>query len=230
MPDPLKNLVVITVIALVLIVLWAITIGFTYWDAVSRRKLSGIETTVWMALVVFIPCVGFVAYMLTRQLKRAYFSGGPVRETPRWVTMLKRQSQSEPRTGTIAASVFLQSTSTEAVLTQPTRAALARSVRIYKLTIIAGSHVGKEHILDHLPVRIGRGLDVSIPLDEDMGVSRLHAEIYEQSGELRIRDLKSTHGTLVNDNLVTDQNLSPGDRIRVGRSILLVGLVLEERK
>jgi hypothetical protein len=227
MPDPLKNLVIITVIALVLIVLWAITIGFTYWDAVSRRKLSGIETMVWMALVVFIPGVGFAAYILTRQLKGAHFPGSPARETTRWVTMLKRQSQSEQRTGTIAASIFLQSNSTEAVLTQPTRAALARSVRIYKLTIVAGSLVGKEFVLDRLPVRIGRGLEVSVPLDEDMGVSRLHAEIYEQSGELRIRDLKSTHGTLVNDNLITDQNLSPGDRIRVGRSILMVGLVVE---
>ncbi len=229
MPDPLKNLFMLTGVVLVVITLWAITIGFTYWDAVSRRRLSGIETVAWVALVVLIPGVGFVAYMLARQLGRPLSSGSPARETPRWVTMLKRQPQPEQRTGTIAASVFLQSASSEELITQPTQAALARGVQRYQLTIIAGPHLGVNHVLDHLPVRIGRGPNVSIPLDEDMGVSRLHAEIYEQAGGLRIRDLKSTQGTQVNENRITDQHLDPGDRIRVGSSILMFG-VLEERK
>jgi hypothetical protein len=230
MPEPLKNLVITIVIVFVLIVLWAITIGFTYWDAVSRRKLSGIETMIWMALAVLIPGAGFVVYLLARQLERVDGQGGSAKGTPRWVTLLKRQPQSEQRTGTIAASLFLQTSSTDAARTQPTRAALARPVQIYKLTVIAGSNMGKEHVLAHLPARIGRGMDVSIPLDDDVGVSRLHAEIYEQAGVLRIRDLMSTHGTLVNDNIITDLNLSPGDRIRVGRSTLMVGLVLEGRQ
>ena len=228
MPDPLKNLFIITGVVLVLIILWAITIGFTYWDAVSRRKLTGIETVAWVALVVLIPGIGFVAYLLARQLGRPLSPGSPARETPRWVTMLKRQPQPEQRTGTIAASVFLQSASSEELPTQPTQAALARGVRRYQLTIIAGPHVGVNHVLDHLPVRIGRGPEVSIPLDEDMGVSRLHAEIYEHAGSLHIRDLKSTQGTQVNENRITDQTLDPGDRIKVGGSILMFG-VLEER-
>ena len=76
--------------------------------------------------------------------------------------------------------------------------------------------------MENLPAKIGRGLDVSIRLDGDQLVSRLHAEIYEQSGVLRIRDLNSTHGTKVNDFSITDKSLDPGDQIRVGISILRV--------
>ena len=65
---------------------------------------------------------------------------------------------------------------------------------------------------------------MSIALDEDRSVSRLQAEIYEQSGVLRIRDLKSTHGTKVNDFSISDKSLDAGDRIWVGMSILLVGV------
>jgi hypothetical protein len=231
MADPLKNLFILTAVVIVLIALWAITIGFTYWDAVSRRKLPGIETAAWVALVVLLPGVGFAAYILGRLLGGTPSPGSPAELTRRWVTLLKRPQQPEQRTGTIAASDFLQSTPTEAFrsqTTRPTRAAMVGGVRRYKLTLLAGPHVGVDHLVERFPVKIGRGIEVAIPLDEDMGVSRLHAEIYEQAGGLRIRDLKSTHGTQVNDHRISDQALKPGDRIQVGVSILLVE-VLEER-
>ena len=70
--------------------------------------------------------------------------------------------------------------------------------------------------------RIGRGSEAQIRLDGDLGVSRQHAQIYEQSGVLRVRDLQSTHGTAVNGFSIADKSLDPGDRIRVGLSTLLV--------
>ena len=78
MPDQMKNVLVITVVIFILILLWAVSIGITYWDAVSRRKLSGIETAAWVALVVLIPGIGFAAYLFTRLLGRALSPGQPV--------------------------------------------------------------------------------------------------------------------------------------------------------
>jgi pSer/pThr/pTyr-binding forkhead associated (FHA) protein len=205
MPDQFKNLLIITGVVIVLFSLWLTTIGITYWDAASRRKLSRIETTAWIVLVALVPGIGFAVYFLARLVRRA--------------TMIRLQPEPGQRTGTIPAAEFLQSASPNILPTQLSRNALVRNVRIYKLTLIAGPQIGMEYILDNLPVKIGRGIEVSIPLDDDLGVSRQHAEIYEQAGTLRIRDLMSTHGTKVNEFSITDKSLDPGQPVNSsGRS------------
>ena len=230
MPEQLKTLLILTCVILGSIILWAISIGVTYWDAGSRRKLPGVEVAGWVALVVLVPGIGFGAYLFGRVLGRLLSRGGPAGEDPRRVTVLKRQAEPEWRTGTIPAADFVETTSLEVLPVEPTRAELGKTLPSYKLTIIAGPHTGLEFKLDGLPARIGRGMEVSIPLNDDQGVSRLHAEIYEQAGVLRIRDLKSTHGTRVNEVSISDNGLDPGDRIRVGMSILVVGVQEEEKR
>jgi hypothetical protein len=227
MPDQLKNVLITTVVVVILILLWAISIGFTYWDATSRRKLFGFETAAWMALVVLIPGIGFAAYIFARQLGRALTPDQPVLENPRRATRLKRLFEPEQRTGTIAAAEFLQRAATDASFIQTTRPSVQKGARRIKISVLVGPNTGAEYILENFPVRIGRGLDASVRLDEDYGVSRLHAEIYEQAGGLRIRDLNSTHGTKVNDTRITDMSLNPGDRIQVGLSVLMVGVQQE---
>jgi EAL domain-containing protein (putative c-di-GMP-specific phosphodiesterase class I) len=61
-----------------------------------------------------------------------------------------------------------------------------------------------------LPFRIGRdqGLELMLPSGS---VSRVHAEIYEAEGSLRLRDRKSTNGTFVNGQLVEEAALREGD-------------------
>jgi hypothetical protein len=229
MPEQLKNLLIISVVVLALFILWALTIGVTYWDVVSRRKLSGIETAAWVALVVLLPGIGFTAYLNARLLGALLSPSGDARENPGRNTLIKRQIEPEKQTGTILAAEFLHPASPEVHPTQKTRVELERGARKIVLTVVAGPHIGVDYLLDNLPVKIGRGHEVSIPLDEDYGVSRMHAEIYEQSGILRIRDLQSTHGTKVNDVSITDKSLGPGDVIGVGESELMVG-VQEDRK
>ncbi len=227
MPDQVKILLIIIVGFFFLFILWAISIGVTYWDSASRRKLSGIETAAWVGLVVLIPGIGFAGYLFGRVLEAFLSSGRLGRENPNYprrVTLLKRQIGPGQQTGTILGADLLQSPSTGFLSTQPTSAVLNQGVRKYTLTVIEGPYSGVAYILDSLPVRIGRGQEVSIPLDDDRGVSRQHAELYEEMGALRIRDLKSTHGTKVNDFSINDKSLVPGDRIRVGVSTLLVGI------
>src|SRR5262245_18107271 len=49
-------------------------------------------------------------------------------------------------------------------------------------------------------------------------VSRDHAEIVASGAGFLVRDKQSRYGTFVNDEPVTERNLSHGDRIRLGRS------------
>ena len=232
MPDQLKTLLIITGVVLAFFTLWAISIGTTYWDIVSRRKLSGVEIAAWMALVVLIPGIGFAAYLLVRLLERLLSGSVPAGENSRRFTILKPRLGSEMQagarlagarqTGTIAAADLLQRPSSEIISTQETRAVLEKGIRSYKLTIIAGPHSGAEYGLDSFPVKIGRGREASIALNEDQGVSRLHAEIYELAGALWIRDLKSMHGTKINGTSIDNKSLEPGDQIQVGETTLTI--------
>lgn len=53
--------------------------------------------------------------------------------------------------------------------------------------------------------------DITIP---GTHLSRHHAELAVKGGALLIRDLKSSNGTFVNDQRVTETSLKPGDSVR----------------
>lgn len=68
---------------------------------------------------------------------------------------------------------------------------------------------------------IGRGEDTVLKLD-DRWVSRRHCEIAPIDGRLVVRDLDSTHGTLLNREHVREAELSPGDEITIGLNNFVV--------
>ena len=70
------------------------------------------------------------------------------------------------------------------------------------------------------PLVIGRSPDADISLC-DRWVSRRHCLVEEQDGRLIVRDLGSKHGTFVNDSLVSESTLLPGDRLSVGLTTLV---------
>ena len=72
------------------------------------------------------------------------------------------------------------------------------------------------------PVTIGREEGNLLRLNDER-VSRFHAKIQFDNGEVILTDLESTNGTRVNGNVVQIRRLRPGDRIGVGRSLLLFG-------
>ena len=55
----------------------------------------------------------------------------------------------------------------------------------------------------------------------DTGVSRAHAELRLDGSEVRLTDLGSTNGTLVNGRRITSAVLADGDSIEVGATPLL---------
>jgi pSer/pThr/pTyr-binding forkhead associated (FHA) protein len=72
------------------------------------------------------------------------------------------------------------------------------------------------------PVTIGREEGNSLRLNDER-VSRFHAKVQQDNGDIILTDCESTNGTRVNGNVVQIRRLRPGDRIHVGRSLLLFG-------
>src|SRR5262249_8022439 len=72
------------------------------------------------------------------------------------------------------------------------------------------------------PVTIGREEGNVLRLNDER-VSRFHAKVQFDNGEVILTDLESTNGTRVNGNVVQIRRLRPGDRIGLGRSLLLFG-------
>ena len=73
-----------------------------------------------------------------------------------------------------------------------------------------------------LPVTIGREEGNILRLNDER-VSRYHAKVQCDSDDFILTDLESTNGTRVNGNIVQIRRLRFGDRVSVGRSLLLFG-------
>src|SRR5262245_4419704 len=72
------------------------------------------------------------------------------------------------------------------------------------------------------PVTIGREEGNMLRLNDER-VSRFHAKVQHDHGDIIITDLESTNGTRVNNTVVQIRRLRHGDRVCVGRSLLLFG-------
>src|SRR5260370_38540273 len=70
------------------------------------------------------------------------------------------------------------------------------------------------------PVTIGREEGNVLRLNDER-VSRFHAKVQFDNGEIILTDLESTNGTRVNGNVIQIRRLRPGDRLGIGRSLLL---------
>lgn len=77
----------------------------------------------------------------------------------------------------------------------------------------AGARRGVD--ITKVPFRIGRQADCDLVL-RDGRISRQHAQIVEERGRLVLEDLGSRHGTFVNRQKVSRQELQPNDSIDFG--------------
>lgn len=98
-----------------------------------------------------------------------------------------------------------------------------RVLRVH-LEVTAGPHAGVAMswpIGRHL---IGRGTASALPLPHDLLVSPEHCELDVSEAGVRIRDLGSRSGTVVNGTRIGDAALRNGDEVRLGMSVLSVQL------
>lgn len=90
--------------------------------------------------------------------------------------------------------------------------------------VIEGMDKGRTFRDLHLPVTLGREEGNSLRLNDER-VSRFHAKVQVDADDYILTDLESTNGTRVNGNVVQIRRLRYGDRVSIGRSILLFGSV-----
>ncbi|MCL4302576.1 MAG: FHA domain-containing protein [Anaerolineae bacterium] len=206
-------------VVLLVVLFWGASIIFVAWDT-KRRGVAGSRRSVWLLLTA-VPLLGLAAYLIARaflppEVRAAPGAGG--RSQAR-VTFLKRDAPK--RLPTIPAAEYLRAA-------QPAAARQANQVQpaaeacrtAYVLAVTDGPHAGEKFVIDRFPAFIGRGSDCQIRLDNDLGVSRRHAELYQQGGKVRLRDLESTHGTTINGSKINDKELASADKIRLGYSLL----------
>jgi len=86
------------------------------------------------------------------------------------------------------------------------------------LVVIYGPELGRKHNLETPSLTLGRSNKCDIQIDQE-SVSRAHSKILNGGKSVRIRDLGSTNGTYVNDELVEERTLVDGDLIKIGRTI-----------
>jgi serine/threonine-protein kinase len=91
-----------------------------------------------------------------------------------------------------------------------------------RLRVTAGNAVGSEiQVRDEL--LIGRQASEEGQLGQDAEISREHARIHRSNDHFAVEDLGSTNGTFVNGRRISKPEiLSPGDRIQVGSTTLVV--------
>ena len=65
---------------------------------------------------------------------------------------------------------------------------------------------------------IGRGRDNDIQIKNDSKVSRFHCRLFKRGGFFYIEDNKSSNGTLVNGELITERRLFGGEEIIIGET------------
>ncbi|MEZ5361730.1 MAG: FHA domain-containing protein [Bryobacterales bacterium] len=93
-----------------------------------------------------------------------------------------------------------------------------------RVKIIEGEASESEFLFREFPVTIGRRLDNHITIS-DPSVSRYHCQIVQLGGGLRVVDLGSQNGILINENAVQQGSLSHGDVLSIGGAKLVIEAV-----
>ena len=88
-----------------------------------------------------------------------------------------------------------------------------------KLKIEAGRGMGKMVEFEKQAV-IGRGETATLQIG-DVKASREHCKVFDQGGTWVVADLNSRNGIKVNSIVTTRKNLSAGDRIEVGETVIV---------
>jgi hypothetical protein len=103
---------------------------------------------------------------------------------------------------------------------------LEPTMRNVTFLVLEGVDKGRVYRQMPVPVTIGREEGNAVRLNDER-VSRYHAKIQTEDGDVILTDLDSTNGTRVNGAAVQIRRLRPGDQVSIGRTLLLYGTMEE---
>lgn len=87
--------------------------------------------------------------------------------------------------------------------------------------VLTGKSVGKMYKLEPGEYVVGRSAQVDLVVD-DPSISRSHAKVlWNEQGEIHIKDLESTNGTFINGKRASNGMIKDGDKIRLGETCIL---------
>ena len=110
-------------------------------------------------------------------------------------------------------------TKTKTVVTVISKISERVMARDAALVVIHGMDLGRKYDLMKDKTIIGRSSKADVHIDQD-AISRGHAQVTCQGTRVLIKDLGSTNGTYVNDELLTDEyQLRNGDLVKIGRTV-----------
>ena len=92
--------------------------------------------------------------------------------------------------------------------------------------VLEGVDKGRVYRSMPVPVTIGREEGNAVRLNDER-VSRYHAKIQTEDGDVILTDLDSTNGTRVNGAAIQIRRLRAGDQVSIGRTLLLYGTMEE---
>ena len=88
------------------------------------------------------------------------------------------------------------------------------------LFVIQGFDQGQRYELRHDQISVGRDAENTIQLHDDE-VSRQHAELRRVEKGYQLVDCTSSNGTFINAESIDEQMLRSGDRVQIGRTLML---------
>ncbi len=88
------------------------------------------------------------------------------------------------------------------------------------LFVIQGRDQGKRFELRGPTISVGRDKSNTIQL-HDTEISRFHAELRSAEGRFELVDLGSSNGSYVNSQVTQNQTLKSGDRVQLGRTLMI---------
>ncbi len=99
-------------------------------------------------------------------------------------------------------------------------------MRTVTFLVLEGVDKGRVYKDLPIPVTIGREEGNGLRLNDER-VSRFHAKVQMEDGDIILTDLDSTNGTRVNGSAIQIRRLRPGDQVSIGRTMLLFGTMEE---
>ena len=99
-----------------------------------------------------------------------------------------------------------------------------RGIRVKLTDLVNPANVYVHEVIESIVVGRSKTADICIP--NDAGISRQHFRIFVREGELYLHDLGSVNPTIVNGNVVKNDDIliSNGDELCVGNTVLRVSV------